>query len=346
VASAYLLAWPVPIDPVSWVAPRNPGYNGAYAVNDRLSGAELLPIGDAHGPEDVALDGDGYLYAATHGGWIVRLDPDGTHPVNWVDTGGRPLGIDFDASGRLLVADAFRGLLSIGRDAKVMVLADEADGIPIRYADDVDVASDGKVYFSDASSRFAAAEWGGTYEASLLDIMEHSRSGRLLVYDPESRRATTLLDQLSFANGVAVSSDETFVLVTETGEYRVIRYWLVGPRAGESETLLEELPGFPDNISRGLEGRFWVALISPRNRLLDKLSGAPWLRRVVQRLPGFLRPKAVAYGHLIAIDADGRIVENLQDPTGAYPFNTGVTETPTHLYIGSLLAAEIGRLQK
>jgi sugar lactone lactonase YvrE len=342
---AYLLAWPVPIDPIAWEAPANPGYTGVFSPNTRLSKLEMLPIGDRHGPEDIAVDSSGRIYAPTHEGWIVRLDADGSNPQDWAQTGGRPLGMDFDASGNLIVADGYRGLLAIAPDATVSVLASEADGIPIRYADDVDVAADGRIYFSDASTKFSAEEFGGTYPASLLDLMEHGGHGRLLMYDPESGLATTVLDGINFANGVAVSHDQSFVLVNETGTYRVLRYWISGPRAGQSEPLIEALPSFPDNISTGREGRFWIALVSPRDRNFDKLSDSPLGRKIAQRLPEFLRPKAVAYGHVIAINANGEVVDNLQDPSGAYPITTGVIETEDYLYIGSLVAPTIARLK-
>ena len=148
-------------------------------MNERLKGIETLLIAGNHGPEDIALDAQGRIYAATHEGRIVRLNADGTNPENWVDTGGRPLGIDFDGKGNLIVADALRGLLSITPDGTISELATTADGVPIRFADDVDVAADGKIYFSDASTKFGAKESGGTYEASLLDINEHGGHGRL-----------------------------------------------------------------------------------------------------------------------------------------------------------------------
>ena len=231
----YFTAWPVPIDPVAWKVPPNSGYSGPFSQNERLRGIQPLPIGGNHGPEDLALDAQGRIYASTHEGRIVRLQADGSNPEDWIDTGGRPLGIEFDTNGNLIVADAFRGLLSITPDGNITELATVADGIPIRYADDVDVSADGKIYFSDASTKFGAKEWGGTYEASLLDLMEHGGHGRLLVFDKADGKAKTLLEDLNFANGVAVGHDQTYVLVNETGNYRVIRYWLTGPKKGLAE---------------------------------------------------------------------------------------------------------------
>jgi sugar lactone lactonase YvrE len=340
----YFLLWPVSVDPEAWDAPPNPGYTGPFAPNTRLAGLELLPIGDNRGPEDVALDAQGRIYVATGEGHIVRLQADGTRPERWADTGGRPLGIDFDGSGHLIVADALRGLLSIDTEGRVAELATEADGVPIRYADDVDVAADGRIYFSDASTKFGAKEYGGPYEASLLDIMEHGGHGRLLVYDPRTRTATTLASGLNFPNGVAVSHDQTSVLVSETGNYRVLRIWIEGRRLGQVEPVVEALPGFPDNISTGENGRFWVALISPRSRLLDGLSNQPLLRRVVQRLPRFLRPGAAEYGHVLAIDRDGRVLRDLQDPSGRFSLISSVVEAGAYLYFGSLEGQAVARL--
>jgi len=342
----YFLAWPVPIEPVAWKAPPNPGYTGPFAQNELLKAIEFLKIGSNYGPEDVAIDGQGRIYLAAHKGVIVRLQPDGGNPENWVNTKGRALGIAFDNSGNLIVADAFRGLLSISPEGKIIELATIADGIPIRYADGVDCAADGKIYFSDASTKFGAKESGGPMEGSLLEIMEHGGHGRLLEYDPATRQAKTLLSGLNFANGVAVSHDQTYVLVTETGSYRIIRYWIAGPNRGKSEPIIKNLPGFPDNISTGLEGRFWVALISPRNKLVDDLSEKPFLRKMIQRMPKFIRPKATAYGHIIAIDGNGNVLKNLQDPQTGYPQNTGVKETKEFLYIGSLVSPVVARLAK
>ncbi|MBT4265248.1 MAG: SMP-30/gluconolactonase/LRE family protein [Deltaproteobacteria bacterium] len=342
----YFIAMPVPIDPVAWTAPPNPGYTGAFAVNERLKGIETFKIGNNQGPEDIALDSQGRIYASTHAGNIVRLQADGSKAENWVNTGGRPLGIDFDTNENLIVTDAYLGLLSIDPSGKITQLATEADGIPIKYADDVDVAADGKIYFSDASTKFGAQEFGGPNDASLLELMEHGLQGRLLVFDPATGETKTLLDGLSFANGVAVAHDQTYVLINDMGEYRVIRYWIEGPKKGQHEPFIEALPSFPDNISTGLNGRYWVAFVSPRNKLLDDLSNSPFMRKVIQRLPAFMRPQAVPYGHIIALDENGKVVQDLQDQDGTYPINTSITETEDFLYIGSLVAPVLGRLPK
>ena len=340
----YLLLWPVPIDPVAWEAPPNPGYRGPYARNARLDPLEELSIGDAKGPEDLALGDGGEVYAATHDGRILVLDPDGGVRM-LANTGGRPLGIELDRSGDLIVADAMRGLLAVTPRGEVQVLTDTAAGVPIRYADDVDIAPDGRIYFSDASTKFGAAQFGGTYPASLLDINEHGGHGRLLEYDPGSKQTRVLLDGLQFANGVAVTHDGTAVLVCETGNYRVLLYWLQGPRRGQHAPFIEHLPGFPDNISRGLGGRYWLALVTPRNRLLDGASDQPFVRKVIQRLPGWLRPAATPYGHVLGLAPDGEVLHDLQRPQ-AVDLYTSVTETETHLYLGSLTAPVLRRLSK
>ena len=342
----YLLTWPVAIEPEAWETPPNPGYTGDFKTNTRLSGIEKLPLAGRHGPEDIAVDKQGRIYAPTHEGIIVRLENASAEPEKWADTGGRPLGIEFDAAGNLIVADGYRGLLSVAPSGEIAVLATEADGRPIRYADDVDVAKDGKIYFSDASAKFSPADFGGTLTASLVDIMEHGGHGRLLVYEPATGNTKTLVGGINFANGVALSPDQRYVLVNETGTYRVLRYWLTGPDKGTVEPLIEALPGFPDNIAAGRAGRFWVAFVSPRNPLLDKLSDKPLIRKMIQRIPAPLRPKAAHYGHVMAIDENGRVVQNLQHPNPAVPLNTSVTETDRYLYIGSLTTDFIARLPK
>lgn len=343
---AYLLAWPTGVAPLAWQAPRDNGYTGPFAVNTLLDAAVPISIGPHYGPESVAVAADGRIYTTSHAGDIVRLKPDGTDPEDFVNTKGLPLGLKFGPSGNLYVADAARGLLEITPAGAITVVVSEVDGTPVRYADDLAVGSNGKVYFSDATTKFGASQNGGTYEASLKDILEHGGHGRVLVWDPASKASKTLAKGINFANGVALAPDESFLLVNETGSYRVLRIWLTGPDTGKTEPFIENLPGFPDNITTGLDGRFWVALVSPRNALVDKLSGWPFVRAILQRMPAVLRPKATAYGHVVGLDNTGRVIADLQSPSGKVAFVTSALETPDALLIGSLLMPTMARLPK
>lgn len=343
---AYLLFWPVPVNPIAWQAPVDKGYSGDFATNSKLANLEHISIDGDYGPEDLALDSKGNLAISLHSGAIMTLAPGESEIQPWVSTGGRPLGIEFDKEDNLIVADAFKGLLSISPDGDITVLANSADGLEILYADDLDIASDGKIYFSDASVKFSGQQYGGTLEASLLDILEHGGQGRLLVYDPISGETHTLKDELNFANGVALSADERSVLVNETGTYRVIRYWLQGQHKGQTEVVIDNLPGFPDNLARSEKGGYWLGLASPRSKALDNLSEYPLLRKMVQRLPAFMRPQARFYGHVVRFSDTGQVLESLQDPSGAYPLTTGVVESKNYLYISSLTAPVLARKER
>lgn len=342
----YFLFWPVPIDPVSWDAPVDAGLVDPFASNDRLRRAEVFDLGGHAGPEDVAGGPDGLIYAATADGVIIRLRPDGSRVEVFAKTGGRPLGIEFDAQGNLFVANAYLGVQKITPDGSVQVLVDTYDGQRIEYADDLAVAANGKIYFSDASSKFSASKSGGSYEASLLDILEHGGHGRIFEFDPATGNTIVIADGLNFANGVAISDDQQYLLFNETGHYRVWRYWLEGPRRGQREVVIENLPGFPDNVNNGLNGRFWIGLVAPRNDLLDELSNKPWLRKVTQRLPAFLRPKAERSSHIIAITGDGQVLMNLQDSAATVPALTGAFETRDAIWLSSLFGNRLARIDK
>ena len=343
VLTAYLLFWPVEIEPVAWQAPTDNGYVDSYSQNQHLSQIKRIELSDQIGPEDYALGKDGNVYFGLLSGDISYLDQAGNIQP-WVNTKGRPLGIEFDGDGNLIVADAFLGLLKVDAKGVIETLVTEIDGIALNYADDVDVADNGKIYFSDASTKFHAKKYG-TFAASMLDINEHGGHGRVLEYDPVSKQSTTLLSGLNFANGIAVSHDQKWVLVNETGSYRVLKVGIDASNKGHVETVIDNFPGFPDNISRGSNGVYWVGLVSPRSGALDSLSGSAFVRKIVQRLPAFMRPKAKHFGHIIAINDNGDVIHNLQDPLGMYGHTTGALEVGDKLYVSSLHDTAIGKTQ-
>ena len=332
--------------------PPAPGYVGVHAVNTKLANLQIIDLHGEIGPEHIAFGPDGKLYTTVASGNILRMAADGSGQEVFANTGGRVLGFTFDTEGNLIAADAVRGLLSIAPDRKVTVLTDSVNGDPIRYADAVVVAKNSKMYFSDASTRFAPKEWGGTFEASVFDIIEGASTGRVLEYDPATRATRVLAYGISFANGVALSADEQSLFVNETGKFRT---WKIAVAASGlnvaqssplASVLLDNLPGYPDNLMRGQDGKIWLGLAKPRNPVADNMADKPWLRRLTLRLPRALWPVPKSYGHVMAFTEDGKVVVDLQDPNGAYPETTAVTETKDRLYVQSLHAHGLGWLPK
>ena len=333
----YLLIAPVPITPAAWTPPAAPALTGQYAQNTRLSTIQKLPLGDGHKPEDVALDAEGRIYAGFEDGRIMVLQPDGTQPRVFANTQGRPLGLIVDREGNLIVADAIKGLLSVNKAGEITVLAEEADGVKFKCLNDLDIGADGTIYFTEASNKFPMSQYTN-------DLLEHQPNGRLLALDPKSRRPRTLLRNIHFANGVAVSPDQTFVLVAETGEYRIRRVWVKEPKMGQSDIFIENLPGFPDGISSNGRDRFWLALVTPRQALFDRMLPYPFMRKMVARLPKFMQPAPKRYSFVLGLDPQGRVTENLQNGSDdCYAEIANVVEHDGALYFGSIGEDTIGR---
>ncbi|MDA4844301.1 SMP-30/gluconolactonase/LRE family protein [Hoeflea poritis] len=344
---AYLTLWPVPIEPVAWSAPKDSGFAGAFSRNNRLADLKFVDLAGHAGPEDAALGLDGRIYTATHDGSIVRIDLESGSSERVASTGGRPMGIEFGPDDRLFIADALRGLMVMEKDGKIIHLSDRTtDGTPITYANDLDVSRTGVVYFTDSSHRFTANEEGDAFEAPLLDTLEQGRTGRILRYDPARGETVVIARGLSFANGIALSDDDSYLLVTETGTYTVWRLWLTGPKVATFEQVVVNLPGYPDNLNRAGDNTFWLGLASPRSGSIDALSDQPFLRKLVQRLPGTMRPQLERYGMVVRIDGNGNVLETLQDPDGEYALNTGALSGPNgELVVTSMTEPRLGYLE-
>jgi sugar lactone lactonase YvrE len=335
---AYLLLWPTGMDPVAWTPPPAPPLDGAYAYNEKLKGIQKLGAGVGQGPEAVNVDAVGRLYTGYGDGRVMVMAPNAATFTELTNTGGRPLGITFGPNGGLVIADAHRGLLHFGR--ALTTLATEADGVPFGLTDDVDnTRRDKKLYFTDASHKFGLRQ-------HMRDLLEHGANGRLLEYDAATRQTRLLMGGLHFANGVAVGPDDAYVLVNETGEYRIHRYWLKGDKAGAHEVFIDNLPGFPDNVTYNGRDTFWVAIVAPRDAFLDDLlAGSAYLRTVVAKLPAFLQPRPKRHAFVLGLDHDGKVVANLQYAgDDAYAPITSVREHGAFLYFGSLTYPAIGRL--
>ncbi|WP_127501127.1 SMP-30/gluconolactonase/LRE family protein [Actinoplanes solisilvae] len=308
------------INPRRWAPPPNVDRGATAALTVR----ERLPTGD-RGPEDVVFDHAGQIVTGTGDGRIVRIDPATGERTVLADTGGRPLGLHACADGAVLVCDHDRGLLQVGPDGSVEVLVGG-----ISFASNVVQGSDGTIWFTTSTSRW-------DLENHLGDVFEHSCTGRLLRRDPDGT-VTTLLDDLKFANGLVLAPDESHLLIAETTGYRIRRHWL----SGRTETLVDNLPGFPDNMSLGSDGLLWVAIAAPRDALLDRLLPLPgFLRVLVWNLPAAVRPKAASIAWVMAFDLEGGLVHDLRTTDGSYGFVTSVAERDGTIVLGSLTETDV-----
>ena len=325
-----------------------PGDASPFALNNRISQTEHIGLEELEGPEDVILDRDDHLYCGTRHGEIVRFfAPDYQRSEVFAHTGGFPLGLAFDKAGTLLSCVGAMGLYGISKSGEVKQLSAETsrsytsivDDARLRDPNDLDVGPNGKIYFTDSTTRYDAHDWA-------IDSIESRPTGRLLVHDPKTGETKTLLDNYRYANGVCMAHDGQSLFFAESWACRVHRYWLQGPKAGTAECVIRDMPGYPDNINRASDGTYWMAWLGMRTPSFDLSLRHPAMRkRMARRLPQdeWLFPN-INTGGVVKFDDAGRIVGTLGDLTGnAHAMVTSMREHKGQLFIGGILNNRIGR---
>ncbi|MDE1174492.1 MAG: SMP-30/gluconolactonase/LRE family protein [Parvibaculaceae bacterium] len=325
-----------------------PDSGSPYALNDRLANTEFIGLGELEGPEDVILDNDDHLYCGTRHGDVVRyFAPDYKRHEVFAHTGGFPLGLAFDRDGALKVCVGAMGLYSITPDKEVSRLSAETnrsrlsviDDARLRDPNDCDIAPDGRIFFTDSTTRYDAHDWA-------LDSIEARPTGRILCYDPRTGKTRTVLDRLTYANGVCMAHDGQSFFFAESWACRVSRYWFDGPKAGTVEIVIKDMPGYPDNINRASDGRYWMAWLGMRTPSFDIALRKPGMRRrMTRRLPqdDWLFPN-INQGGVVKFDENGEISDVLGNLGGlSHPMVTSMREHKGYLYVGGILNNRIGR---
>jgi sugar lactone lactonase YvrE len=313
-----------PIHPVRWQPPP------VDPIPDQPGGSVTVVALPGDGPEDIVVDGDGVLWTGLVDGRIVRISPDGGHTVV-ADTAGRPLGMHVARDGRVLVCDSYKGLLALNPDSgELTTLVESVNGRKLKFCSNVTETSDGTIYFTESTSDFH-------FEHFLAPILEARGTGSLFRLATDGT-VTTLLDGLYFANGVTVTADGSALVFAETVARRLSKYWLTGPAAGTVTPLAVNLPGMPDNISTGSDGRIWTALVTPANPTAEGLMPrAPWLRKVIWRLPTRLQPKVEPEIWVVGFDADtGAAVGGIRTTHPDFGGVTGVVESEGRLWMSTI----------
>ncbi|KAA6420084.1 hypothetical protein WJX79_007601 [Trebouxia sp. C0005] len=321
---------------------------GPYAINLHLQKAKKLFENEISGVETVSISQEGTLYLPDKLGQIWTSKDGGRGKLEQLGyAGGRPLGGHVYANGDAIFCDMIKGLVRVNGTSglttilakRVSLTASKTPGSEIIFADDLDVASDGTVYFTTLTDVPPIPASTNEYDAlkpCVLNILQGSAQGRLLSYKPSTGFTQVLADNIWQANGVAVSQDETFVVVASTGSTRLYRYWLKGSKAGALEIFLDNLPGFPDGVSKASDGNFWVAINSaPVPKVVGVTMGSRFLRWVVGWVPA-LAGELNAYGLILKVSPRGKVLQSFHDPSGTISMVTAVTEYNGKLYTGHL----------
>lgn len=334
--AALLVVVPPPVtefQPAAWTPPA--GF-AVEAGSRTVADAAAMSTQSLHGPEDIAIDPDGHIYTGDRDGRILRLGPDG-HAEVFAHVGGRPLGLAFDDQGNLLVANHGVGLQSVTPDGTVTVLAAEAAGRRILFANDLVVGADGRVWFTDSSARYNTTTLGDSASYLLPDFVDGRPSGRLLVFDPTSGATEQVLDDLYFPNGLAFPAHGRSLWIAESNRYRILEHDLTG---GDTTVLLDALPGVPDGINLDQDGAMVVALYD-RTGALDRLVLPTTLgRQLMIRLPSsvFVNEADPLTGGVLVLQPDGRV---RHWHTGLSPAATNVVPADGRWYLGALLGQPV-----
>src|SRR5579883_1531424 len=327
-----------------------PGSKSPYAQNDRLIKAQAIGLDQVEGPEDVILDRQDRVYGSTRDGNIIRFSgPNFETREVFAHIGGRPLGMQFDKDENLIVAVAGMGVYGVRPDGEVFKVTDETnrtwyklnDDSRLRMADDLDIGPDGKIYYSDCTTRYEATTYA-------LDVIEGRPNGRLLCCDPATGKTRTVIKQFHFPNGVCVAHDGKSVFVASTTLCKIFRYWIEGPKKGELEIFIDALPGNPDNINRASDGTYWLAMVGIRTPTFDLAERKPGFRlRMAKQVPGdeWISP-GLNHGCVVKFNEQGEVLESFWDPTGKnHPTLTSMREHKGYLYLGGLENNRIGRIK-
>ncbi|WJR32733.1 SMP-30/gluconolactonase/LRE family protein [Mycobacteroides immunogenum] len=325
------------IDPIRWQPP------GVRALS--LNAQQLPPLSivalPGHGPEDVVADAAGNIWAGVADGRIFRISPrgaDGAEVTHVATTEHPPLGLHVARDGRLLICSRDKLLALDPATGDIEPVVTTVDGPPLIFCSNVTESSDGTIYFSESTARFP-------FEQFMAAILEGRPTGRVFRRDPDGT-VTTIATGLAFTNGVTLTADESALIVAETVGRRISRYPLTGAGAGTLTPILDEIPGMPDNISTGADGRIWVTLASPRNALAEwLLPRSPAIRKALWQLPDALLPGTDTDPWVIAVNPDtGEVVSNVSGASRDLRTVTGVVESGGRLWMGCIGSAAVGHI--
>jgi len=336
------------IQPKAWTPPIKPAFEGTLSLNERLTNSSKIHLLGYYGAEEFVVDADGTILCGVHkgendfsSGAILKIHPDNTIE-EYMSTDNWVTGMQFDEKGDLIALMNNVGLIKINQDKTIDTLVSSSpEGNPILMGTGLKIADDGIIYFANMSSTNKTS----TKYINKL-ILEMKPTGGLYAYDPHTKVVSTISNGNYFGNGLAISKNEDFILLSETSKYRILKYWVKGVKKGTTEIFLDNLAGFPNNISSNKAGNFWVGFTTKRNDQLDDIHSKVGIKKIVYSLPDFVQPKAEKFGMVLEISEEGEILQALFDPQGQIVTEAGaVVEHNGYLYLGGDIVTYVSKHQ-
>lgn len=339
-----LMFYSCALKPLAYQPETSLAFKGTTQLNEKLVSSEKILLEGWFGPEDILFDSMGNLYTGVHNadfsdGRVLKINPSG-NVEEFYNSGSWVAGLHFDKEQNLIALSHKQGLISISPMKEVKVLATkDKNRKPFLIPNGLDIADNGMIYFSNTSDISSY-----TIKYGRKIIMEMKPLGGLYSYNPKTEKVKTLIEGTYFGNGVVISKDQDYLLMVETTKYRVIKYWLSGTKAGQTEIFIDNLQGFPNGISIREDGSYWLGFSTKRNEALDKIHSKKGMKKLVFSLPEFMQPKAETFGMIMNISKEGEIIESLFDTNGTVlPEAGAVKEFNGHLYIGGDVLPYIGK---
>lgn len=324
------------IDPQAWQSPEPRPFETGFNLNNKLLNIEKSDLLGYAGAEEFVSDKQGNIYTGVHAGpndfssgAILKIDKKG-RVEEYLKTDAWVTGMAFDKDEHLLAMMNGVGLVRIIGNTIDTLVSKTPSGQPILMGTGLKIASDGKVYFANLSSTQQSSP---KYFNKL--ILEMKKTGGVYCYDPNSKSVETISEGNYFANGLELSPEEDYLLLSETSKYRILRYWLKGEKKGTSEVFMDNLPGFPNNIQRNERGNYWLGFTTKRNKQLDGVHNKPGMKKLIYNLPAFLQPAPEKFGMVLEFNSNAQIIRGLFDMEGQEVSEAGaIYEHDGYLYLG------------
>ena len=351
-----LVLRPIDTPPQVYRAPDLRQDTGAVQTALSADSKDIWNLGEYQGVDCIRAQ-DGFVYAAAWNGATLKkrssdlVRTDGGHYEAILTVDGELTGFAFDGDGDLwlTVVTADGGSLCRARHdswgATVEQVVTQIDGAPLGGLSAVEVGPDGKVYFAVATDAGAGS---GLDRALRTELLAHTGTGWVYVYDPADRSVQRVLGGVAGASGLALSADGSTLYVSDLANRCV---WSVDASARERtaggkncRSFASGLPGYPGALAMDEDGTLYISYRWSRSSWLEKNADSTFLRGVALRAGQNLQER------LFRLSSDAPCAEAVDTVSGSWKRSisggkmddcTAVCPVDSKVYFGAADAASL-----